>query len=136
MAVKRISKVLEIEWQRLVKGGGTCPRCGLTEKELDKAVSYLKETLKDKNITVALKKKRLSVAEFEKAPLQSNRILINGRTLEEWLGAKTGKSKCCSSCGDSECRTLDTDKGRYEMIPSNLIIKAGLIASRTLIAKK
>jgi len=77
---------LEIKWRRLMSGKETCPRCGSTEKEIDKAVSALGRSLGPLGIEVRLTKEALSVPEFKKDPLQSNRILINGRLLEDWIG--------------------------------------------------
>ena len=59
-------KVLEIKWQRLVSKGETCPRCGLTEKEVDKAVSALKKSLAPLGVEVRLAKSELSLSEFKK----------------------------------------------------------------------
>jgi hypothetical protein len=124
MTVKE--KVLKIEWQRLVEGGETCLRCGSTEKELVKAVSMLEA----KGFKSILKKSKLSLKEFKKAPLESNRIRINGRTLESWLGAKTGSSRCCEACGGSKCRTTVICSKAYESISAELIVRAGLKAAK------
>ena len=96
-------KTLIISWQRLIGGGSTCPRCGSTEDELNNAVQQLKEKLASLEINVILEKKELSIEEFKKKPVESNRILFNGRSLEDVIGAKTGQSQCCDVCGDEEC---------------------------------
>lgn len=119
---------LIISWQRLVSEGNTCPRCGSTEDELDKAVSQLKEKLNPQGIDVVLKKEELTIDEFKQSPLMSNRITFNGQSLEELLNAKTGHSKCCDVCGDEECRTIETGGTNYETIPAELIIEAGIKA--------
>ncbi|MDD5503148.1 MAG: DUF2703 domain-containing protein [Candidatus Thermoplasmatota archaeon] len=121
-------KAVTIEWQRLVidERKTTCPRCGSTEKSLDLAIQELKRL----GIEAKLKKKTLSLAQFSKIPTESNRILINGRPLEYWLGAKTGKSACCSVCGDSECRTIELGKKVYETIPADLIVRACVKAAQ------
>lgn len=109
--------------------GKTCPRCGDTEKEVERAISQLQSMLKPKGIEVVLEKRDITPEQFQKNPLQSNRILINGRLLEEYLQAKTGKSPCCSVCGPNDCRTIIINgKDIYEYIPAELIIKAGLTA--------
>lgn len=115
-------KMVRIEWQRLVAGREkcTCPRCGTTEQSLDIAIEKLKRI----GIWTKLNKKTMGLTEFGKAPIESNRILINGLPLEYWLNAKTGKSKCCSVCGDNECRTVELDEKTYEAIPADLIIRA------------
>ena len=126
-------KTLKIEWQRLMSNDKTCPRCGTTEEELDIAVSTLKQSLAPLGIEVMVEKKELSVAEFNKAPLQSNRIWINNRPLEDYIGGSVGQSPCCDVCGHSECRTVNIEGQVYETIPSKIIIQAGLVAATQLI---
>ncbi|MGA9844950.1 MAG: DUF2703 domain-containing protein [Nitrososphaeraceae archaeon] len=77
--------VLKIKWKRLISEGETCPRCGSTEEALRKAVSTLEQSLAPLGIEVILEKEELSVTEFKKDPLQSNRIWINNRLLEDWI---------------------------------------------------
>lgn len=121
-------KSLVISWQRLVSDGSTCPRCGSTEEELDKAVSQLKEKLTPQGIEVILKKEEITIDEFKQNPLKSNQILFNDQSLEDLLNAKTGHSKCCDVCEDEECRTMEIEEKRYETIPAELIVEAGLKA--------
>ncbi|MEM4229694.1 MAG: DUF2703 domain-containing protein [Thermoproteota archaeon] len=71
--------------------------------------------------------------EFKKDPLRSNQILINGLPLEDWVGGKAGQSPCCDVCGPSECRTVAIGEEAYEVIPADLIIKAGLLAASQLV---
>lgn len=120
---------LNIKWQRLVVEGDTCKRCGLTEEEVEKAVSKLKKSLQPLGIKVELEKGVLSEKEFNKNPKQSNLILINGRPLEEWLDADTGENECCSVCGENNCRTVIVGNKEHEAIPSELIVRAGLRAA-------
>lgn len=126
-------KKLIIKWQRLVENNTTCPRCSETEEEIERAFAKLKNALKHLNIEVILEKQELTQREFKANPLNSNLILINGKSLESWLGADTGQSKCCSVCGDEQCRTVQFKGTTYETIPENLIIKACLIAASELI---
>lgn len=126
-------KTLKIEWQRLISNEKTCPRCGSTEEELDKAVSTLKQSLAPLGIEVMLEKKELSVSEFKKAPLQSNRIWINSHPFEDYIVGSVGQSPCCDVCGPSECRTVKIEGQVYETIPSEIIIQAGLLAATQLV---
>jgi len=126
-------KTLKIEWQRLVSNDEACPRCGSTEEELDKAVSTLRQSLAPLGIEVVLEKKELSLPEFEKAPLESNRIWINDRPLEDYIGGSVGQSPCCDVCGPSDCRTVEVEGQVYETIPSEVIIRAGLVAAAQLV---
>ena len=127
-------KTLKIKWQRLVDSGETCPRCGSTEKELEKVVATLRQSFSPLGIEVVLEKDVLSLASFKKDPSQSNRIWINNRPLETWLNAEAGQSKCCDVCGDAECRTVEIEGQVYEAIPANVIIKAGLVAASQLLS--
>jgi len=128
-------KILKVEWQRLVdKQGQTCYRCGTTETAVEDAFLRLRRSLKEVDIVVLLEKKAVSPSAFSKDPLESNRIWIAGKPIEEWLSATVGKSQCCSTCGDSECRTITVDNKTYEAIPAELIVKAGLLAATQLVA--
>ena len=104
MTNKKSKKKLVIIWQRLISGGATCPRCGFTEDELDKATLRLKEKLNPMGIEVILKK------------------------LEDLVGAETGQSQCCDVCGNKKCRTVKIEKESHETIPADMIVKAGLAA--------
>lgn len=127
-------KTLRIKWQRLVDvKGETCDRCGATEAAVDETLQKLKGSLLSLGIDVLLEKEAISPLIFNSAPLESNRIWISGKPIEEWLSATSGKSQCCSSCGDSDCRTLIVDGRTYEAIPAELIIKAGLLAASQLL---
>jgi Tfp pilus assembly protein PilP len=121
-------KKLVIIWQRLISYGNTCPRCGSTEDELDKAVLQLKEKLNPIGIEVILEKKELTLDEFKKDPIQSNGILFNGKSLEDLINAEIGQSQCCDVCGNNECRTVKIEEESHETIPADMIVRAGLIA--------
>lgn len=125
-------KVLTISWERLISDGSTCPRCGSTEDELDKAAAQLKNALSPLGIKVKLQKSELTLEEFKKDPVKSNTILFNGIALEDLIAAKIGKSRCCDVCGDEECRTVEAGGESYEVIPADMIVKAGLIAASKL----
>lgn len=127
-------KKLHIRWQRLVdEQGETCDRCGATEEAVEKAVRKLTVSLRPMDIEAVLEKETLSPSEFSRNPLESNRIWIEGISLEEWLSASSGQSRCCSTCGDADCRTVTVDGETYEAIPAELIVKAGLMAGAGLV---
>ena len=126
-------KTLKIQWHRLMADGQTCPRCGATGKEVEQASRSLEQSLAPLGIKVVLEKHELTPGAFQQDPAKSNRILINGRPLEEWLGLKVGQSLCCGACGDTECRTLETGGQVYETIPADLIIRAGLLAASKML---
>lgn len=123
------NNILKIEWERLVSEGETCPRCHATETEIEKAILHLHSLLNSSGIQIVLEKREITPEQFKENPFLSNRIIINGRLLEDYLFAKTGKSPCCSVCGPNDCRTVIlNDKEIYESIPAELIIKASLMA--------
>lgn len=122
--------LLTVRWQRLVDASDkTCPRCSSTEQEVYKAFRHLRAALAPAGIQVALQTDRLDSDAFFKAPLESNRVWVNGRPLEDWLGAQSASSPCCGSCGDSECRTVSVGGAVYEAIPARLIVRAGFLAA-------
>ncbi|UCE71853.1 MAG: DUF2703 domain-containing protein [Nitrospiraceae bacterium] len=129
-------RALKIKWQRLLidEIGQTCPRCGSTENEIDKAVNTLNRSLAPLGIDVIIEKKVLDSVTFAKNVLESNRIWINDVPLEKWLGAEVDQSLCCDVCGDAECRTVKVGENIYETIPADLIVKTGLIAASNMIA--
>ena len=128
-------KVMKIKWQRLLidESGQTCPRCGSTENEIERAVNTLKQSLAPLEIEVDIEKRVLDSVTFAKNVLESNRIWINAKSLEEWLEAEVGQSPCCEVCGDAKCRTVKVGENIYETIPADLIVKAGLIAASNMI---
>lgn len=126
---------LRIVWQRLVDSRGrTCTRCGATQDALASAVAKLKGALAPLGLEPTLEIREIGEAAFKNDPSASNRIWIGNRPLEEWLGARTGSSQCCSVCGDSECRTVEVGEAVFEEIPEELILKAALIASAQALA--
>ncbi len=129
---KHSAKSVKIKWKRLTSKGETCPRCGSTEQEIEKAISTLKQSFAPLGIEVILEKEQISENEFQKDPLQSNKIWINDRLLEDWIGGKVGQSPCCDVCGTHDCRTVEIQGQTYDTIPSELIIKAGLSAASQL----
>jgi hypothetical protein len=123
-------QTLTIRWQRLVDASDeTCPRCATTEQEVHRAVAHLQRSLAPVGIEVRLETERIDEATFRKAPLESNRIWVGGRALEEWLGARTASSPCCDACAGAECRTVSVGAQTYEAIPATLIVRAGFLAA-------
>lgn len=123
-------KTLKIVWQRLVnEAGSTCPRCQGTHEEIENAVHKLQAALSPLGMKVKLETQTISQTEFLDQPYESNRIWIDGKPIEEWLGATAGSSPCCNECGDNDCRTMEVDNQTYEVIPEDLLIKAGLVAA-------
>ncbi len=125
---------LGFHWQRLVTGEGeTCDRCGSTEQELREAIETLKQSLRPLGIEIELVEEALTPQECAEDIIGSNRIVIGGRTVEEWLGGEAGQSpceSCCTAIGeDVECRTVVVDGTTYETVPAELVVRAGLLAA-------
>ncbi len=121
-------KQMPIVWKRLVKGGATCTRCGKTGRELEAAVAKLAASLRPMGIEPVLETREIDEDAFKEMPSESNRVWIAGKPIEEWLDANVGMSRCCSVCGESDCRTLELGGRTYEAIPEEQFIKAGLMA--------
>ena len=102
-------KTLAIVWQRLVKDGNTCPRCGDTLQEIKRAVGRLTKILAPRGIVPTLEVREINEENFKEDPSASNRIWIAGKPLEEWIETKVGASRCTSVCGDSDCRTVEVN---------------------------
>lgn len=109
--------------------GQTCDRCGITHEALLKAFAKLEVALAPLGIEPVLETKEIYEESFRGDPASSNRIWIAGKPLEEWLGAEVGSSRCCSVCGESECRTVEVGEAVFEAVPEELILKAALIAA-------
>lgn len=128
---------LTIKWQRLLdEKGKTCPRCGGTQLEVEKAVSDLRRALRPLGIRVRPERRALTWRAFRRDPAASNKIWVDGKPLERWLGGREGKSPCCGACGESACRTLTVGGKTYETIPSRLIVSAGLRAAAQRLSAK
>jgi hypothetical protein len=127
-------KVLPVRWQRLVNPeGGTCDRCAATGQEVEAAVTVLSEVLRPLGIQPGLEVVEIDPDAFAHDPGASNRIWIAGSPLEEWIGAEVGRSRCCSVCGDADCRTIRVDRTSFEAIPQLLILKAALVAAASML---
>ncbi len=87
-------------------------------------------------IEPVLETREIDEATFKANPSESNRVWIAGKPMEEWVGASVGSSPCCSVCGDEACRTVDVDGATYEVVPVELLVKAGLIAALTMNAQQ
>ena len=127
-------KPLRIVWQRVVNSQGqTCDRCGHTYDGLQRAIAKLKDALAPLGLEPRLETKEIDEESFKVDPSVSNRIWIADRPLEEWLDATVGGSRCCSVCGDSECRTVEVGGSVFEAIPEELILKAALVAAAQML---
>ena len=113
--------------------GETCDRCDATHQEIRHAVSKLKEALRPLGIEPILETQAIDADSFRANPSESNRVWIAGKPMEEWLCANVGSSRCCSVCGESDCRTVEMSGIVYEAIPEKLFVRAALAAAATLV---
>jgi hypothetical protein len=126
-------RILTIRWQRLVdEKGRTCPRCQSTGDTVSNTFQKIEKALAELGIAVDLKTEAIDFPMFTSDPLQSNRIWIGGRLLEEWIGGTEGQSRCCEVCGEFDCRTISVGIDTYEAISEDLIVKASLLAAAAL----
>jgi hypothetical protein len=82
-----------------------------------------------------LEVEELDPVAFGRDPGSSNRIWIEGKALEEWIGAQVGSSRCCSVCGESDCRTVQVGGLSFEAVPLRLILKAALLAAADMFSQ-
>lgn len=97
------------------------------------ATETLRQVLAPLGIEPQLQVADIEEEAFTASPLESKRIWIAGRPMEDWLAGSVGSSQCCSVCGDSDCRTLQIQGTSYEAIPANLLVKAKLLAAAELV---
>lgn len=122
-------KSLVILWQHtMCQSKNPCERCLTAPKEVQRAYEELHSALAKLYITV--------IFDEQTEGQTGERILINGRVLENWLGGRLIKRQC-ASCPSvegkaKEYNALELDGTAYEIIPANLIIKAGLLAASDL----
>lgn len=127
-------KILPIVWQRLMSAAGTtCSRCQGTHDEVQRAVERLKRAVEPLGITPVLQIRELDQAAFLSQPLDSNRIWIAGQPMEDWVEGRVGSSRCCEECGDQDCRTVEVGGTTYDVIPEELLVRAGLTAANRLL---
>jgi hypothetical protein len=82
-------------WKRLVKEGGTCPRCGSTQENVAGAVEKLEAALRPLGIEPVLETLAIDESTFQANPSESNRIWIAGKPLEG----------CCAPARSSASRS-------------------------------
>jgi hypothetical protein len=116
-----------------VKGGQTCSRCGATGEAVQSAVETLDAVPRPLGIKPVLRTVEIYEVSFTASPTESNRIVIAGKSLEDWTGGATGHSHCSSVCGEHQCRTVEVNVVAFESVPEWLIVKAALLAAAQLL---
>jgi hypothetical protein len=118
-------QTLEIEWRHIDLAGVPCERCHTTGAALPRVVAELRRQCGRGHVRVTYRETRLALDGLD----ASNSVLINGRPLEHWLGAKTGASPCAGCCQatgapDTHCRTVKVAGSTFEAVPPELILRA------------
>lgn len=88
-------KTIVIETTVLRIDGETCERCNTTIDNARVAADALKTQLKPLGVEVSL----VEHATTKENLPDSNSVIINGKPIEEWLGAERVSTECVS-CGD------------------------------------
>ncbi len=118
-----------VELEYLVVDGQTCDRCGDTREGVRAAVDDARRLLASEAVT-------LELVERELEPLQladSNRVLVNGVSAEEWLGGASIMSDC-PSCGEllggfACCREIEVGGVRTEAVGRDVVFDAIMAAA-------
>jgi len=119
---------LEIEWKHFAVGDTTCERCGKTGDSLRAVVEELRREFAPAGVKINLTESILDKTRIA----ESNEIWMNGRRIEDLLGASV-VSTDCPSCGtlageSTCCRAIGIDEKQYEDIPPEIIRKAAFRA--------
>lgn len=116
--------MLKIEF--LYYDKNNCKRCFSTAKSVRLTLKELKKVIKDTEMSIDLKEKKLPESKIHLSPS----ILINGKDIEKLLNKNSKlKSNVCSDCcklsGHSvNCRTFNYRGKNYNYIPKEMIREA------------
>ncbi len=121
-----------IETTVLRVGDETCDRCGTTIEIVRSAARDLQDVLFALNVRVSLVEHAASEDDID----ASNAVLVNGRPVEEWLGAKR-VSTDCPSCGDllgesTCCGAIEVEGTVFESYTAEQIRDAAFAALGTV----
>ncbi|MFU8891972.1 MAG: DUF2703 domain-containing protein [Anaerosomatales bacterium] len=98
-----------VDVERLVVEGETCDRCASTWDAARQAVEMVAAEASGIGLAVDLREVPLPPERIS----DSNRVLVNGRLVEEWLDGSAAMTEC-ASCGDLVgesvcCRSYEID---------------------------
>lgn len=118
-----------VEFDYLTVDGDTCERCGDTRDAVHAAVSDARSALPSSVAVIDYLERELSPGRIE----DSNRVLVNGRPAEEWLGGVSVMSDC-PSCGELVgkpvcCREVEVDGVRTEAVGRDVVFDAIMAAA-------
>lgn len=115
--------------ERLDVDGETCDRCAATLEAALTAEEQVAPRLAERGIALEIAERTLAAPEVA----HSNRVLVNGHPVEEWLGGSVSMSEC-PSCGDlvgqsTCCRAYEMEGVVSESLSANQIARAVLLAA-------
>ncbi len=113
----------------LTVDGDTCDRCGDTRDAARRAVSDAAGLLDAAGVEIELLERELGAERLG----DSNRVLVNGRPAEEWLGGSASLSDC-PSCAEligepACCREVEVGGVRTEAVSREIVLDAILAAA-------
>ena len=124
-----VQRTLVIRWQHAVcQNDNPCERCINTPIEIQRAFDDLKSSLAGLGITVTMEEKKIKD--------HDDRLFINDHDVIDLLKGERTKT-ACANCFDDKgnprtCTSLKLGEDVFEVIPAELIIKAGLVAASEL----
>lgn len=125
-----MDRTLVICWQHVVcQNDDPCERCINTPLEIQQAFEDLKSSLAGLGITVTYEEKKITE--------HDEHIYINDRDIIDLIKGEH-VTTTCAECLDDQgnprtCNALKLGEDTYEVIPAELIVKAGLTAASELI---
>jgi hypothetical protein len=128
--VQNTEPTLVIRWQHTVcQNENPCERCINTPLEIQRAYKDLKASLTGLGIVVTFEEKKMKE--------HDDHIFINDHDITDLLEGETIRTACLNCLDDKgdprTCNTLKLGDNTYEVIPAELIIKAGLVAASELV---
>ena len=122
-------RTVRVEFEYLVVDGDTCDRCGDTRQSVRAAVDDAAGPLSRAGVTLEFAERHLGADRLE----DSNRVLVNGRAAESWLGGTEVMTEC-ASCSDLVgadvcCREIEIGGVRTAAIDRDVIFDAIMAAA-------
>lgn len=119
---------VSIEAHRIMLDDHACDRCGESVSSALTVARQLEMELAAYNIVVDY----VEIAVEPSAHAQSNRVFVNGRPVEEWVGGETIWTTC-PSCTDifgevACCAAIRVGDAMYDSVPPDMIRRAALEA--------
>jgi len=138
-----VSRGLTVSWHKVTEADGSvCDLSIATRQMVDQASEELSRALAPDNVEVEVE--TLTPEKVEGGVCLCNRVLVQGRFVDEWLGAELVKTECSGCPNQTRCpKTAESDGcgGQYEIVhqgatykilPADLIVTAGMIAASDL----